>query len=714
MVFLKNKDFIFMKQGSVFVAIITFLLLFLTELLAQQRDPKIGYVYPAGGQRGTTFQVLIGGRQIARCKEVVISGNGVQGRVFHGYSTVRINDSDERRLVNRLFREALAKQEGREIDRKESHESKPNSEQNDGESFRKNGNQFLTETEQVQEENSPTPEEVMKKYPFLDRLTNPTQNDLERIFDFYFAPRPERKPVEALGQAILAEITIDDDAEPGDRDIRLLGQAGMTPPVRFMVGVYPEIMEREPNDPQENPDSKFLIRDKPVKDMPKGFFEQKTYDIPVVLNGQIRAGDIDRFQFTAKTGQKLVIDVRARHLIPYLADAVPGWFQPVVSLYNSEGTKIDEAMSWRYDVDPLLLFDVPKDGIYTVEIQDSIFRGRDDFVYRIIVAESPLVMSMFPLGVRQGYSQGADIEGWNIHKHAILLDGEKQEIGIYEITQIDGKLLSRPIRYEVDNLPEIIENEPNNGFKQAKRLDLPVIVNGRIENKNDVDCFMFEGKKNEQIVLDVSARTLDSPIDAAIELFDEQGKLLAINDDRADSNGPNIGLETHHADPYLSVDLPADGNYFVRIYEVAQQGGKEFSYRLRISRPRPDFTAYCEPSGLAFRGNDKRSLKINIVRKDGFKDKIKLHPEDPTEFQIENDTIASESNETTINLIPLPKYDGRTKEIQIKAVAMIDGKKIMKSVIAIDDMEQAFIYHHWVPAASLTIRKFNTPKKPFR
>jgi hypothetical protein len=28
------------------------------------RDPHIGYVYPAGGQRGTTVQILIGGQHL--------------------------------------------------------------------------------------------------------------------------------------------------------------------------------------------------------------------------------------------------------------------------------------------------------------------------------------------------------------------------------------------------------------------------------------------------------------------------------------------------------------------------------------------------------------------------------------------------------------------------------------------------------------------------
>ena len=41
--------------------------------------------------------------------------------------------------------------------------------------------------------------------------------------------------------------------------------------------------------------------------------------LPVVLNGQIMPGDVDRFRFDAKKGDKLVMVVLARELVP-----VPG------------------------------------------------------------------------------------------------------------------------------------------------------------------------------------------------------------------------------------------------------------------------------------------------------------------------------------------------------------------------------------------------------
>lgn len=42
-----------------------------------QREAHIGYVYPAGGQRGTTFEAVIGGSGLNDAEGVRVSGEGV-------------------------------------------------------------------------------------------------------------------------------------------------------------------------------------------------------------------------------------------------------------------------------------------------------------------------------------------------------------------------------------------------------------------------------------------------------------------------------------------------------------------------------------------------------------------------------------------------------------------------------------------------------------
>ena len=105
---------------------------------------------------------------------------------------------------------------------------------------------------------------------------------------------------------------------------------------------------------------------------------------------------------SAQSGQRLVLEVQARSLIPYLADAVPGWFQATLAVYDTAGHELAFADDYRFNPDPVLLFEVPDNGEYQLEIRNALYRGREDFVYRIAVGESPFVTQVFPLGGRSG------------------------------------------------------------------------------------------------------------------------------------------------------------------------------------------------------------------------------------------------------------------------------------------------------------------------
>ena len=46
-----------------------------------QQEPHVGYVYPAGGQQGTTFEVTLGGQYLDGVDSVLVSGEGIEATV---------------------------------------------------------------------------------------------------------------------------------------------------------------------------------------------------------------------------------------------------------------------------------------------------------------------------------------------------------------------------------------------------------------------------------------------------------------------------------------------------------------------------------------------------------------------------------------------------------------------------------------------------------
>ena len=80
-----------------------------------------------------------------------------------------------------------------------------------------------------------------------------------------------------------------------------------------------------------------------------------------------------------------------------MADAVPGWFQAAaLTLRDPSGRELAFAGSYRFQQDPVWHYEIPRDGRYVIEIADSVFRGREDFVYRLALGELPLVAGPFP------------------------------------------------------------------------------------------------------------------------------------------------------------------------------------------------------------------------------------------------------------------------------------------------------------------------------
>ncbi len=71
--------------------------------------------------------------------------------------------------------------------------------------------------------------------------------------------------------------------------------------------------------------------------------------LPAIINGQIAPAGVDRYRFYALQGQQLIFAVEARRLIPYLADAVPGWFEATLTILDAKGKEVASAERYRFD-----------------------------------------------------------------------------------------------------------------------------------------------------------------------------------------------------------------------------------------------------------------------------------------------------------------------------------------------------------------------------
>jgi hypothetical protein len=419
---------------------------------------------------------------------------------------------------------------------------------------------------------------------------------------------------------------------------------------------------------------------------------------------------VNRYRFAARKGQRLVISAQARELIPYMADAVPGWFQPVLALYDADGKEVAYNDDYRFSPDPLILYEVPKDGEYVFAIYDAIYRGREDFVYRVSVGELPFVTSIFPLGGRAGAAATIRMKGWNLQAARLIPPARDTGPGLQPLVAVNAGRVSNRVPFVLDTLPECFEREPNNDPSHAQKVKLPIIINGRIDRRDDWDVFQFTGHAGETVVAEVSARRLDSPLDSVLKLTDAKGKLLALNDDYDD---PESGLNTHHADSYLMAKLPADGTYFVHLGDTDRNGGEEYAYRLRISAPRPDFALRVVPSSINFRSKSGAMVSVYAVRKDGFSGAVKIGLKDPPAgFAASLVTLAATQDVTRLWVRSTLTATEQPVSLTIEGRAKVEGREIAHAAVPAEDRMQAFLWRHLVPAGDLKALVFDPSYEP--
>lgn len=657
-----------MKTGQrlLFAIVFLFVPLFVRAQAPGARSgPRIGYAYPAGGKQGTTFNIYVGGQFLDGVTEAQFFGGGISGRVVEYLHPTSQKEDEEYKA------EAEKLREKRRL-------SRPGAPAGSSENPRPVW----------------TPDDD-KRVEQLRKLLNYRMN---------------RQTAPAICEAVVLEVTIAPDAAPGDRELRLRNANGLSNPLLFVVGQLPEFTEPAAHPNTQAPEGRNPDNPRPPPPNP-----ELTVTLPAVVNGQVLPGEVDHIRFKANKGQKLVIAARARGLIPYLADAVPGWFQATLALQDAKGRELAYDDDFRFSPDPVLYYEIKADGEYVVEIKDSIFRGRQDFIYRVSIGELPFITNLFPLGGPAGGKTAVEVHGWNLTSQKALMDAANREPGELMLSVPRDGILSNPVAFALDTDPECAETEPNNDLAHAQKLTRPIIVNGRIEKPGDRDAFSFEGRAGEEIVIEVFARRLNSPLDSILQLLDAQGKQLAVNDDSVDKGD---GLNTHHADSRIALKLPAAGVYYINLADTQHQGGSEFAYRLHVRPPHPDFELRVAPSGINIRGGSHVPITVFALRKGGFAGEIELGLRDSSRgFGLSGARIPAGQDKIRLTLTTPATPREEAYPVNFIGRATINGKQVVREAVPAEDMMQAFAYRHLVPAKEMKVQvvgRGGVPKSAIR
>jgi hypothetical protein len=356
--------------------------------------------------------------------------------------------------------------------------------------------------------------------------------------------------------------------------------------------------------------------------------------LPIAVDGAADPESFDYYKFAGKAGQRVSIEVYAQRLGTAL--------DPVVRLLDPAGKELgfsdDEG---GIGIDCRLARTLPADGVYTIEIRDVRYQGGGGHRYRLRVGDFPLVTTTYPLAAQKGTSAQLAVAGPAVEQAAPL------DITMPE--QVPGSQVSFGAKFPsgqgsaivtliASGQPEAVETEPNDAPQQATPIALPAAINGRFEVPKDRDYYQFEAKANQRLEFVGQTRSLGSPTDLFLRVFNADGGLLA----EAEDNGIDEGV--------LNVAFPADGVYRLMVEDLLRRGGPAHAYRVDVRPYQPGFSLTVDAEKYDAPKNGVFVAKVTSARKD-YNGPITLELQGVGEgYVLANNVIPEGQNEVLLNV----------------------------------------------------------------
>ncbi len=372
-----------------------------------------------------------------------------------------------------------------------------------------------------------------------------------------------------------AKLKVAADARLGEYAFRAITNSGIGDVKLFFVTPFPVVKEADE------------VAAEPYKVQPA--------KLGTTIYGTAPGEDQDHFEVEAKKGQRIsaeVVGVRVAtqtHLDAHLK---------ITAADGKELAEQDDSVFTRQD--PALSVIAPADGNYRVILRDSTNSGLGPCNYLLHIGSFPRPTIVYPLGGMAGetvkFTMLGDAGG--AFEQTVKLPAEPQD-RFEIIAEKDGEKAPQPNFVRVSPFPNVLEAEPNNTIETAtpSKYAPPVALNGIIQEKGDVDYFKFTAQKGTVYEVNVRARMLRSPLDPVVEIYNDKGARLALNDD---AGGP---------DSYVRWTAPADGDFFLQVHDQLMRGGPLYAYRAEIAKMEPALITYL-PEMVINSSQQRRSVPV--------------------------------------------------------------------------------------------------------
>ncbi|MBC7964601.1 MAG: PPC domain-containing protein [Fuerstia sp.] len=324
--------------------------------------------------------------------------------------------------------------------------------------------------------------------------------------------------------------------------------------------------------------------------------------LPCCIDGQINPVLSKFFRIAMTAGQTVSVEVFARRLGSDL--------DPVIRVTGPDGNEV----AYRDDLpgaegDTQLQFTAATDGEYRVEIRDVRYSGGARHFFHLRLGKLLMVTSVSPRIAMIGHPVSligttGEILGEATPSGAPETTGSLIPV-LFRAAESDASALSSVL---LTNQPTLPETEPNDDRAAATSVPAETqVLTGVLQKKGDVDWFKLTATEAMPLLVTTHTREVSSPTDVMLELFNAEGGKIVENDDA----GPR--------DAELAAQLPAAGEFFLKVSEIAGRGGPAWVYALDVYQGRKSIrvTAPVDHLNIPRGGSAAMPLTVRRIHYDG-------------------------------------------------------------------------------------------------
>ena len=369
------------------------------------------------------------------------------------------------------------------------------------------------------------------------------------------------------------KVRVPEDATLGEHRCRIITHSGISDLRVFFVTPFPLIEEAKVK----------ATADKP-----------QIVPLNTTVYGKTPLEDEDHYAVDLKKGQRLSLEVAGLQL------HTQNPYDPEITILKPDGSTLATVGNTVFGRGaPVYSTLAPEDGRYRISIRDGTRSGAGECHYLMHIGTFARPVTALPLGGPA-----------NSQTHFALLGDPN---GTIQFTSNPGKQNDKfgallpagdppsptPIAIRVSDLPNVLEKEQVAAPIDAKgpASTLPAAFNGLISKPDEKDYFRFSMKKGQIADFRVFARTLRSPLDSVIDIYNDKGARLNGNDD---SGAP---------DSYLRWTAPADGEFILGVKDQQNRGGPLFTYRVEVTNVTPK-VKIALPEMTLNQSQDRRAIVI--------------------------------------------------------------------------------------------------------